>query len=1120
MQFRFRALSSAALMALALAGCATTAEVAPASLSVAASDPLAEGFYSPPGAARPRVWWHWMNGNITREGIARDLAWMARVGIGGFHNFDANLSTPQIVDNRLVYMTPEWRDAFRFAASEAARLDLEMAIAASPGWSETGGPWVAPADGMKKLVWGETRLAGGQRFRGVINRAPDETGPFLTMAEADPLAMALESEQQREMPVQAGRVAVLAVPLGGPRLPQPRFTSAGSDTVDAAALADTDFASGATMLLDAQLSGAMLVTYPRAVTVRNLRLAIPGMVRPFRSSPVRALLEAKVDGAWVKVADLPITSVPGTHAFAPVTAREFRLRVEENPNVAPPTEMDGAPGAVPVDIFAIGDLSSIRVTDFRLSGEHLVGRAEDKAGFGAVMDFYAITSGDTAPTGLQLGEVIDISDRVAADGTLDWTAPAGNDWLVLDMGWSLTGKTNHPAPPEATGLEVDKFDPAAVRRYVEHYLGMYRETVGDDLFGQRGLTALLTDSIEVGFANWTPAMEAEFAERRGYTLRPWLPALAGLVIGSEADTEKFLFDYRQTLAELVSDYHYGTVAEVAHEQGLIVYGEALEDKRPLLGDDLSMRRHADVPMAALWAFPRGGQVRTTFLGDMKGAASTAHVYGQQFVAAESMTAANSPWAFAPRDLRRFIDLEFAYGINRPVIHTSVHVPVEDRQPGLSLMIFGQYFNRNETWAEMAGPWVDYMSRTAYVLQQGEYQADIAYFRGEEAPLTAQFAAAVPAGLPTRYGYDFINAEMLADAFSVDGGALVSQGGTRYRVLALGPDARQMTLPTLRRIAALVEAGATVVGRKPVATPSLADDAAAFAALADQLWSHPRVIDSSDAEAALAQMGVGADFSFSGGGQGAEILFLHRLLDDGHAYFLTNRQNRVENVTARFRVTGLRPEWWDAVTGTTRPLSFSVDGQHTVVPLNLGPEESGFVVFREATDAASANHAHTRWSTHASLNAQPWQVQFQPGRGAPAGITMEQLRPLESFAEPGIRYFSGVTTYTTEQVLPDFGNGSQVWLDLGQVGDVAEVWVNGQFAGTSWWAPDRVNISSFVRIGSNQIEVRVANIWQNRLIGDAQPGAEPVAFVAAPTYLPNAPLRPSGLIGPVRVLVEE
>jgi hypothetical protein len=272
----------------------------------------------------------------------------------------------------------------------------------------------------------------------------------------------------------------------------------------------------------------------------------------------------------------------------------------------------------------------------------------------------------------------------------------------MRFGWSLTGKSNHPATAEATGLEVDKYDAAAVERYMRHYLAMYRDVVGADMMGARGIRNLLTDSIEVGASNWTPRMLEEFRTRRGYDALPWLPALAGVVVGDPAQSDRFLHDFRQTLADLMAQAHYGTIARVAHEAGLKVYGESLEGGGPCWAMTWPC---APMPMCP-WphcghggrSAPRGG-----LLGDMRGAASVAHFYGQNLVAAESMTAAYSPWAFSPADLKPVVDLEFAMGVNRPIIHTSVHQPEDSKLPGLSLGIFGQYFNRHESWAEMARP---------------------------------------------------------------------------------------------------------------------------------------------------------------------------------------------------------------------------------------------------------------------------------------------------------------------------------------------------------------------------------------------------------------------------------
>ena len=507
---------------------------------------------------------------------------------------------------------------------------------------------------------------------------------------------------------------------------------------------------------------------------------------------------------------------------------------------------------------------------------------------------------------------------------------------------------------------------------------------------------------------------------------------------------------------------------------------------------------------------------------MKGAASTAHFYGKAAVAAESLTSALTPWGHAPSDLRRIIDLEFASGINRPVIHTSVHQPMDDKQPGLSLSIFGQYFNRHETWAEMAGPWVDYIARNSFLLQQGRDVADVAYFHGEDAPLTQMFP-----DVPRQYAYDFVNADMLLNEVRVEGNELVSPGGARYRVLYLGGSSARMTLPVLRRLAELAEAGATIVGQAPKESPAYNENGAEYTALIERLWSGKpstdvgkgRVIASRDVEAALASLGVAPDFAYVKGAPDSEVLFAHRRLDDADIYFVNNRLNRPEAFEARFRVQGRTPELWRADRGSIEPLSYRTDGGVTVVPLEMAAEDSFFVVFRNPATADSAQVQRPR-STPILTIEGGWDVAFQPGRGAPAGTRLTALAPLSEQADPGIRYFSGIATYTTRFSLPKgVKPGQQLTLDLGQVGDLAEVLVNGQSAGIAWHAPYQVSIGNLVRDGSNELEVRVANLWVNRLIGDAQPDAKKISYVTIGTYRADAPLRPSGLIGPVRLLAD-
>jgi hypothetical protein len=277
-----------------------------------------------------------------------------------------------------------------------------------------------------------------------------------------------------------------------------------------------------------------------------------------------------------------------------------------------------------------------------------------------------------------------------------------------------------------------------------------------------------------------------------------------------------------------------------------------------------------------------------------------------------------------------------------------------------------------------------------------------------------------------------------------------------------------------------------------------------------------VIAGRDVEAALASIGVGPDFDYTAKTRDPEFLFVHRRLADGDAYFVNNRKNRPETLEARFRVTGKRPEIWRADTGRSEPVSYRIANGQTVVPLEFGPEDSFYVVFR---DAATEAHVTVAKPVDVPLGdvGGPWTVAFQANRGAPAAATLAKLQPLETHGDPGIRYFSGIATYAARFTLPKLSYGQSLSIDLGRVGDVAEVRVNGRVLGTVWTAPYRVDVGAAAKRGANELEVRVATTWVNRLIGDAQPGATKITFTTLPTYRPDAPLRPSGLIGPVRLI---
>ena len=1087
----------------------------PALAQTRRSDALSRAFVSPPDSAKPRVWWHWMNGNITREGIAQDLAWMKRVGIGGLQNFDAALATPQVVDRRLVYMTPEWKEAFRYAVRRADELDLEFAIASSPGWSQTGGPWVELADGMKKLVWSETIVDGGTGVEMTLPSPPRQTGPFQTIENQG--AVGLRGEGYY------ADVTVLAYPAPGGATLSPQRAWANDAPFDPA-LVNSDISTGIPFPRDAEhQEGVVRLDYGRAQTVRSVTICALNITGAPFGGATAARVEASADGrSWRAIGEADLGTTSATLSFAPVRARHFRVTVFGRPSL-PLSALGVAPGA---DIA--GMIASVahefeqpppRLAQLEFSSAARVNAFEKKAGWAMAHDYFELDDyvGEDVE-GVAPSAVLDISAHMDAEGRLNWTPPRGR-WKIVRLGYSLIGKRNHPAPPEATGLEVDKYDAAAVERYINTYLDMYREAAGADMMGRRGIRALLTDSTEVGPANWTPRLLEHFQRLRGYDPKPWLPALVGEIIGTRAESDQFLFDFRATLAELHASEHYGTIARVAHERGLIVYGESLDGGRVTFGDDLDMRAHADIPMSAMWSY--ADAPRPQYVADGRGAASIAHLKGRTYVACESLTALANPWGHAPRQLQPMIDTIFLTGVNRPVIHTSAHQPTE-RAPGVSLSIFGQYFNRHDTWAEMAGPWVDYMTRCSHLLQQGRNVADVAYFYGEDTPIGPQvWSDGLPTDAPTRYAYDFVSAQSLLTLLSVRNGDLVSEGGARYKALYLNPYSRNMTLPVLRKLADFVAAGATVVGDAPQASPSLRDNDAEFAQIVQRLWSgapvtnvgHGRVFAGRDIEAALQQIGVAPAMSYSEGVQ-SELQFVHRALDDGEIYFVSNRTDEHHLREVRFRSAGKAAQFWRAETGAIEEASYRFDGPHTAVAVELEPHQSVFVVFRENAIVPERRVSAPAVRQIAEINGA-WQVAFQEGRGAPAAITLAALTSLTEHSDPGVKYFSGLATYTkTFDLAARPSRNERLWLDLGELAEIAEVRVNGRVAGIVWKSPNRIEITSLARRGANRLEVRVANLWVNRLIGDQQPGAEKVAFTITPTFTSDAPLRPSGLIGPV------
>ena len=763
-----------------------------------AQNPLLQGFQTPPNAAKPRVWWHWMNGNISKNGIQKDLDWMKQVGIGGFQNFDANLFTPVVVPKKLVFMQPDWKDVFKFTTELADKNGLEMAIAGSPGWSVTGGHWVEPKDAMKKYAWSETLVEGGQKFIGKLPQPPDNIGKF-------------QDVKMTEASVSGGFIGtpphfyqdayVIAYRLGDNEKHlmdlKPKMSLSGGN-FDPKVLFDHDL-NKTYEIPPMKVGEDMWIQYafdePQTFKAFSIAGASSDVLAEFNGGPLNRSLKVSDDGVTFReVAKVSGSTVPfNTVSIPTTTAKYWRMCF----TTLPPASngmlaMMGMPSKK--------DPDGVNVSEFVLFNTSRIDQAEDKAGFSPWKESPLTPNGGiNLVDAISENEVVDLTSKMKADGSLEWTPPllskGGSDpnspfggrgaWMIVRFGYSLTGRQNHPASPEATGLEVDKLDKVAVKKYINTYLNMYKDATGG-MMGAKGLTHMILDSYEAGHMNWSSSFPKEFQKRRGYDIKTWIPVLVGRIVKSTDASEKFLWDFRKTIGELIAENHYDVIGDELHKRGMKRYTESQEDRRVYLADGMDVKRNADIPMSAMWtpgSLAVGNDEEIRSEGDIREAASVAHIYGQNLVAAESMTSVQNAFSFHPEKLKRTADLEMASGLNRFVIHTSVHQPLDDKMPGFSLGPFGQYFTRQETWTETGGQaWMAYLGRSCHLLQQGKHVADVLYLYGENTNITWQFKEKLPdiAG----YEYDFCNSSALINVMQVKNGKIVTPSGMSYSLLIL------------------------------------------------------------------------------------------------------------------------------------------------------------------------------------------------------------------------------------------------------------------------------------------------------------------------------------------------
>ena len=689
-------------------------------------------------------------------------------------------------------------------------------------------------------------------------------------------------------------------------------------------------------------------------------------------------------------------------------------------------------------------------------------------------------------------EVFDLS------GQREWTPPPGR-WRITRYVSTVTGQPLYSSSPNSAGPMIDHLSAAATEFHCNYFLDRLARELGP--LAKTALKYLYTDSYEIAGDLWTPKMRAEFRRRTGYDLLPWLPVLDGYTLPG---ADRFQFDYRKTLSDLVIENHYRKAVEVCGRHGLGFVAEAAGPGAPFHQCPFESLLSSGVltyPRGEFWHkySPRNPSYDPDGVHIIKGVSSASHIYNRKYVEAEALT---SVWMFqeGPRDVKPDLDRAFAAGLNRVVFHTFPHTPKVAGRPGW-VYGFGSQISEELPWWPMADGYLGYISRASFLLQSGQFVGDVLYYYGDRAPNFVP-PKTVDSDLGFGYDADWINTDVLLNRLSVRNGKLALPHGPQYEVLVLpeeNPPSGIAWNPAIqRKLETLRQQGAHILA--------------------------PRSARSNTLRSVLAQRGVPPDFSPALPNPALALDYIHRRTDDSDIYFVVNRSDEALHFEATFRASAARPaELWDPVTGVIETARVSGAGTPSLI---LAPRQSIFVVFRD--------HPTTAPRTAASVSGAdvpgPWSVNFREARPAPIKIELSQLSSWTTQEEPEIRNYAGVAEYRTA-----FRAGepsARVWLETGRVEAIARVLVNGYDCGTAWTPPYRVEITAALRPDDNELVIEVANLWPNRLMADAKlPKAQrrtntsltryPTSWATPLRELPNAqyPLLPSGLFGPVRLVFE-
>ncbi len=1055
---------------------------------------IQSGFITPTDDNTLWCYWYWIGDDISKEGITKDLEAMRAAGIGGALIGNIN---PEEKDGKVPMLSEAWWEHMVHAVNEGKRIGVNIGAFNCPGWSQSGGPWIKPDMAMRHLVYSEAKLEGGKNINIKLNQPTQEFQDIYV------LAFPSIPSEQNTLSIENATIKVTPS-IGNEKNLIDRDTS----TI-------ANFSKG---IKEYQID----INSDKIINARSLSF-IPGK----ENFKIACEISVTTDGISKIIKSFTmdrskLTPNVGAAMFAPIMValpetKSYNFRIKFK-------ILNGVFESVTYPETKIPQWNLSEIVISEASGlESYVEKSLGKmhpTPFPAWDSYLWKSQEDLIDKSLTVSKenVIDISDKMDAEGNLSWNAPDGN-WTIQRYGMTPTGTKNSPSAPQGKGYEVDKANKELVQFHYEQFIGEFLKRIPEE--SKSAFKYVIADSYEMGSQNWTDGYEAKFETKFGYNPKKYLPVFSGRIVGSVEESNRFLWDLRRSVADAVAYEYTGGLREASNKDNLKLWLENY-GHWGFPSEFLMYGGQSDLVSGEFWNEGTLGDI------ECKSASSAAHIYGKPMVSAEAFTAANRSYVRHPAMLKKRGDWSFTEGINHFVLHLYIHQPDDNRVPGVNAW-FSTEFNRHNTWFKKGKAYFDYLRRNQHLLQQGTYAADVCYFIGENTPI---MTGVRNPELPKGYSYDYINAEVILDRLSVKDGKFILPDGMSYNLMVL-PPFETMRPQLLAKIESLVSQGGKIFGQAPKKSPSLKNYPESdnqVKALATKMWGSSTkklkkygegyIVDGLELQDALTQLGIHKDVYLN---SDVPVLWTHRTLSDMDIYFLTNQSEAAISFSPSFRVKGMKPQLWNAVTGDIRALNeYTEKDGRTILPIKMEPLQSWFIVFTnsEKADISKGYQDNFPETVTTDTLQNSWKVAFQNKKIGPDKTSeFPELIDWVTHENEKIKYYSGTAIYTSTFNYKKEAATKDVFIDLGSVGVMASVKINGKDIGTTWIAPFKLNAQNALNEGENTIEIEVVNVWRNRLTGDKSlPEAERTTWVNVDGITPKEALIPSGLLGPVTIQI--